>query len=251
MTEKHQAIAERDDAITKLPIAIKAAEYEARRDERQRMSLTCDSYKIKNSKLTNKVSELLHRTHQAEIKSREAIRQANKSVKQSGDIQALTESNREEIKQMHGELAAYRIAVLELEEQLDNSALSLSIANAAVPIKTIAKSRDGWGGTSSWPLYVWELIIEQLVNGTPPTAINSNIVTMIKTFSPTTTISELPSIWTIRRARTVLLVVVQTLATYRIAKADKWEQLFTDGTSRRQVAFQDLIISIEEDELFK
>ena len=89
------------------------------------------------------------------------------------------------------------------------------------------------------------------MNGTPPTAINSNIVTMIKTFSPTTTISELPSIWTIRRARTVLLVVVQTLATYRIAKADKWEQLFTDGTSRRQVAFQDLIISIEEDEWFK
>jgi hypothetical protein len=44
---------------------------------------------------------------------------------------------------------------------------------------------------------------------------------------------------------------VQTLATYRIAKADKWEQLFTDGTSRRQVAFQDLVISIEEDELFK
>ena len=81
MMEKHQAIAERDDAMTKLPIAIKAAEYEARRDERQRMSLTFDSYKIKNSKLTNKVSELLHRTHQAEIKSREAIRQANKSVK--------------------------------------------------------------------------------------------------------------------------------------------------------------------------
>ena len=152
---------------------------------------------------------------------------------------------------MHGELEAYRIAVLELEEQLDNSALSLSIANAAVPIKVIAKSIDGRGGTSSWTLYVWELIIEQLVNGTPPTAINSNIVTMIKTFSPTTTISELPSIWTIRRARTVLLVVVQTLATYRIAKADKWEQLFTDGTSRRQVAFQDLIISIEEDELCK
>jgi hypothetical protein len=48
----------------------------------------------------------------------------------------------------------------------------------------------------------------------------------------------------------VLLVIVQTLATYWIAKADKWEQLFTDGTSRRQVAFQDVILIIEEDELF-
>ena len=152
---------------------------------------------------------------------------------------------------MHGELSAYRIAVLELKEQLDESTLHLSIAEAAVPIKAIAKSRDGRGGTSSWPLYVWELIIEQLENGTPPTAINSNIISMIKTFSPTTTISELPSIWTICHARTVLLVIVQTRATYCIAKADKWEQLFTDGTSRKQVAFQDLIISIEEDELFK
>ena len=60
---------------------------------------------------------------------------------------------------MHGELAAYRIAVLELEEQLDNSALSLSNANAAVPIKTIAKSTVRQRGTSSWPFYVWELII--------------------------------------------------------------------------------------------
>jgi hypothetical protein len=154
------------------------------------------------------VSELLHRTHQAEIKSREAIQKANKSVKRSGDIQALTESTIEEMKQMHEELSSYRIAVSELEELLDDSTLRLSIAEAAIPIKVIAKSRDGRGGTSSWPLYVWELMIEQLVNGTPPTAMNSNIITMIKTFLPTTTISELPSIWTILRARTALLVIV-------------------------------------------
>ena len=71
---------------------------------------------------------------------------------------------------------------------------------------------------------------------------------MIKLFSTTTEIHELPSIWTIRCTRTVLFVVIQTLATYRIAKADKWEQLFTDGTSHRQVAFQNLIVIIEEDD---
>ena len=124
-------------------------------------------------------------------------------------------------------------------------------ANEAVPVKEVCKVREGCRGNASWPFYVWELIIEQLVNGTPPSSVNSNIVSLIRTFSPTTKISELPSIWTIRRARTVLLVIVQTLAVYRIAKAKKWEQLFTDGTSRRQVSFQDLIISVEEDELFK
>ena len=80
--------------MTKLPITMKAVEREARHDERQRMSLTCYLYKNKNSKLTDKVSELLHCTHQAEIKSRDAIRQANKSVKRCGDINALTESTR-------------------------------------------------------------------------------------------------------------------------------------------------------------
>lgn len=92
---------------------------------------------------------------------------------------------------------------------------------------------------------------EQLVNGAPPTSINSNIIVMVKAFSPTIKIKGLPSISTIWWARTVLLVIVQTLAAYCIAKADKWEQLFTDGTSWRHVAFQCLVICIEEDELFK
>ena len=93
--------------------------------------------------------------------------------------------------------------------------------------------------------------MEQLINGTPPSSVNENIFAMLKTFSPSIEIKELPSIWTIRRARTVLLVIVQVLATYRIGKANKWVQLFTDGTSRRQNAFQDLIISIEEDDMFR
>ena len=102
-----------------------------------------------------------------------------------------------------------------------------------------------------WPLFVWDLLLEQLVNGTPPTAIADNLKMHVKIFSPTTKIEELPSIWTVRRARTVLLVVVQTLAAYRLGKADKWVQLFTDATSRRQVTFQNLVLSIEEDELFR
>jgi hypothetical protein len=73
----------------------------------------------------------------------------------------------------------------------------------------------------------------------------------VKTFSPSTTIKYTISYSIIKRSRTVLLVVTQTLAAYRLAKADKWLQLFTDATSRRQVTFQNLVISIEEDDLFK
>ena len=48
MTEKNQAIAERDDAMRNLSIMTNAVEHEARCDEHQRMSLTCYLYKNKN-----------------------------------------------------------------------------------------------------------------------------------------------------------------------------------------------------------
>lgn len=132
----------------------------------------------------------------------------------------------------------------EQERRLDN-------LDKAVPIKVVQKTREGSKGRPRWGLDVWELIIEQLVNGTPPSAVNNNIISNVLKFSPTTIIKELPSIWTIRRARTVLLVIVQTLASYRLGKADKWGQLNHDATGRRQISFENLVISIEEDELFQ
>ena len=139
---------------------------------------------------------------------------------------------------------------MDLEHKLEEAEQKQRTAEDFIPIKVFGKICKVKGGTSSWPSYVWEIIIEQLINGTTPSSVNANIMVMIRTFSPSTVIQKLPSIWTIPRARTVLLVIVQTLASYRIAKADKWEQLFIDGTSLRQISFQNLIISIEEDELF-
>jgi hypothetical protein len=53
-------------------------------------------------------------------------------------------------------------------------------AKDAVPIKVFGKVHKGNRGKPCWQLYIWELIIEQIVNGTIPLCINSNIVTMIK-----------------------------------------------------------------------
>ena len=98
-----------------------------------------------------------------------------------------------------------------------------------------------------WPLYVWDLIITEIVNGTPPTAIPDNIVSRIRTFSPNTVIKELPSKWTVRCALSVIYVIVQTLAAYCLGQSHKWRQAFIDGTRRRQVAMQNLLIDIDED----
>merc|ERR1712032_544410 len=76
----------------------------------------------------------------------------------------------------------------------------------------IARESNSRKGQKRWPLFTWEIILEQLVNGTCPSAIKANIVSIVSHFSPSTKIIELPSIWTMRRGRTVLLAVVQTLA---------------------------------------
>ena len=93
--------------------------------------------------------------------------------------------------------------------------------------------------------------MEQLVIGVPPSAIHRSIGSVVKKFAPTTEFKHPIHLSTILRARTVMLVVVQTLASYRLGKANKWGQLFHDATSRRQISFQNLAISIEEDKLFK
>ncbi len=41
-------------------------------------------------------------------------------------------------------------------------------------------------------------------------------------------------------------MIIQTLVPYELADK-KWGQLYTDGTGRRQIALQDLVLSIEED----
>ena len=119
-----------------------------------------------------------------------------------------------------------------LTDLLEESENKMASMKAEIPIKVIGKERIGNKGRPTWPMYIWELILEQLVNGTPPSLINTNIVAHVKKFLPSTKIKELPSIWKIRLARTVILVVVQTLAAHNPSLADKWAQLFTDETSR-------------------
>ena len=126
-----------------------------------------------------------------------------------------------------------------LEEELSKTQEKLVEADCsldlAFPIKEIAMEQKGRGGAKRWGQAIWEIILEKLVNGIPPASVRDDLVADVHRFSPRTVIRQLPSLWTICRARSVLLVIVQTLSAYRLAKADKWGQLFTDCTDRRQV----------------
>ena len=102
------------------------------------------------------------------------------------------------------------------------------------------------GGASRWPVHIVLLICEFLVNGTPPTAVPANLQTASAAFTGVEA-KELPSVNFVHQCRTVLQTLNETLSALRLGTAKTWHQMFTDGTSRRQIAFQNLVIALMED----
>jgi len=102
------------------------------------------------------------------------------------------------------------------------------------------------GGSGKWPVHVILLICELLANGTPPSAIPANIQTTSAALTGAEA-TELPSIIFLRQCRTLLQTLNETLSSLRLGNADTWHQLFTDGTTRRQIAFQNLVIALMVD----
>ena len=94
-------------------------------------------------------------------------------------------------------------------------------------------------------LLLKQMTTDNSANGTPPSAVSANILSVCKLLFPGAPIvRELPSIRFVRSCRTVLLHLAKTLAAYEIASKDVYEQLFTDGTTRRQTEFQNVIIGV-------
>ena len=116
--------------------------------------------------------------------------------------------------------------VLELKDILDE------VSNDTEP-KEIRKIRmkGRHGGSHTWPLWMSQLVLEMLVNGTPPSAVPSNITSQIAIMNPDVKIEDIPSISYVRKCCTILRIVGETLASYRLSKASNWQQMFTDGTS--------------------
>ena len=99
------------------------------------------------------------------------------------------------------------------------------------------------GGGHQWPVRVVQLICELLVDGAPP----SSIPRIIYTTSSTMTNEEpkdLPSVNFVRGCRIIAQIIGETIAAIKLARTESWEQLFTDGTSQRQVSFQNMTIGL-------
>ena len=211
---------------------MKAAERSARLEERMHYSKVIDCFKSNAKVLSTKVVSLTCNMVTLELQRKHAEAQVNKSTWHSTEVIAHSSTQEQRIKELEAIVKNQNHQLMELEDELNRKNIQVQELEKAVPIKVFGKICDGQRGATSWPHFIWELILEQLVNGAPPSSVNSNIISFLHCFSPTTVIKELPSIWTICHGRMVLLVVVETLATYRLAKAKRWGQMFTDGSGR-------------------
>ena len=226
---------------------IKQAVQAAREEERKRYSEQLARQKKVIDARDLVIESLTRRTTAAEKLYQKTRVDANQSARRSKDLEATLENTKKLLQVATAKEHTAQVAIDELQETINRTSTELE---EAFPIKSMKKTRDGSRGQPSWPLSMWEDIMQQLVLGVPPKAVYRSIVSVIKRYSPKVEIKPI-SLTTILRARTVLLVVVQTLAAYRLGKADKFGQLFQDATSRQQISFQNLAISIEEDELYK
>ena len=94
-------------------------------------------------------------------------------------------------------------------------------------------------------MYIVLLICKILVNGTHPTAVPANIQSSCALFTRVES-TELPCVNIVRQCGLVLQNLNKTLSVFRLGNADSWHQVFTDGTTRRQIAFRNLVIVLME-----
>eukprot|EP00957_Ditylum_brightwellii_P176636 13453518-Ditylum_brightwellii.AAC.1 len=85
-----------------------------------------------------------------------------------------------------------------------------------------------------------------LVHGTPLTSIYPNILSCISILNEKVEVGELPSTNFICGCHKYAQNLTATLDAYQLAKAKEWGQPFSDSTSWRQVALQNLVLTTIE-----
>ena len=90
------------------------------------------------------------------------------------------------------------------------------------------------------------LVCELLVNGNPPSDIPASIQTMSSAITGTE-VNELPSLEFVSKCRVVVQSLNDMLSACILGKAENWHQIFADGTTRRHITFQNLVIGLMTD----
>ena len=123
-------------------------------------------------------------------RSREHNAVIHRSDKRAKNRLMKTQSITAELHELKVNLAESEFEYKNLENKIDNPEQGIA---------EIRKERDSMrsgkkGGALVWPLWMLQLVLEILVNGTPPASIQPNIASHIALLCPDVKATELPSI---------------------------------------------------------
>jgi hypothetical protein len=108
------------------------------------------------------------------------------------------------------------------------------------------ESTAGRRGGKRWPLWVTEVCCELLVNGSPPSAIPSSIGTLFESLYGEEP-RKIPSLNYVRQCRVLVQTIGETITAMKLAACSNWAEIFFDATTRRQVPFSAVVISLMGD----
>ena len=106
--------------------------------------------------------------------------------------------------------------------------------------------KAGRRGGAHWPLWVTKVCCELLVNGSPPSAIPSSIGTLFASLYGEEPKNN-PSLNYVRQCRVLVQTIGETITAMKLAACSNWAEIFFDATTRRQVLFSAIVISLMGD----
>ena len=99
---------------------------------------------------------------------------------------------------------------------------------------------------ASWQLWVTKVCCELLVNGSLPSVIPSSIGTLFAMLYDKESTS-IPSFNYVRQCRVLVQIVSETITAMKQSVCSNWAEIFFDATTRRQVPFSAVVISLMGD----
>ena len=138
------------------------------------------------------------------------------------------------------------------DDLADKSHLCKNLEKMGIIFRGIKKERliGRCGGQSHWPLHICMLVCELLCNIVPPACVREKLQTTLTYFTGSV-VTKLPYVSYVRDCRTVLQILNDHLGAYKLGMNATWKQLCTDGTTRRQIGFQSLMIGLLTEKSFE
>lgn len=206
----------------------------------------------KNQELEGEISGLNKLIEEMRLElneSKKSEQMANKSTKLAKEmaVKRFEQCNAEKAKRVLAEDNVIEMGktISSLAKELDELKMSASHHPAMRVMKKERVNAHNMkpGGGFQYPTWMVKAMCHLLISGVAPSAVPKSMDIMYRALLGTLPV-HLPCINYVRHGRVIIEVLGETMVAIKLARAQSWDQLNTDATTRRQIPFTALIIGV-------